>query len=425
MKKILLIYIVLMPFMSALALSEWLPLPLVFIWLVSPIILFKKKGLELTTQIHRDLGWIVMFFLGFLAMAYSPLPLGIKNLNYSAAMIVCYLSFFLLVRIMLTHTQVRWSDISNASHVALAVLSLATIFEFYTASFHGVYFSDIIPFAHEDLNIANLVNDNFKRPRAFSLEPGFTALAFECLWPLTFLDFKTRRFSFWIHTFYGTAFILLASAAAIGCLIVAVLVVWLNRGLDWRNFLKVSTAIILVLVPLSLSESGQELLWSVFGRKVDIFTLDVSDGADGVSALFRLSTYKTGLSIVAAFPVGVGWGGVGQAFFQGISLPVDATLMGSGMLSLYLDIAVASGVLGLFAFLWFIGLRISCVLSSTRPESVFVSCALISVCFHHVFITELQLPFLWFMLALADKFVIEREKLITSPKKMLLVRKVL
>ncbi len=68
------------------------------------------------------------------------------------------------------------------------------------------------------------------------------------------------------------------------------------------------------------------------------------------------------------------------------------------------------------AFFWFVGIRIHGALLSQRPYTVFVSCALISVFFHNVFITEFQSPFLWFLLALADKMVFERELVVAHDK---------
>lgn len=414
MKALVITYVLLMPFMSALAPAEWFPLPLVLLMLAIPILLLRRSGPPLSVMLSRDAGFLVMFALGLFAMPFSPLPLGAKTVNYSAAFLVCYVVFFVGGRFLLTQRSIGWPDILTASHVSLTFLSVATIFEFYLASFHGVFFADIIPFAHPDLTIANLVNDSFKRPRAFSAEPGFTALAFECLWPLAFADFGSRRRGLWRHGLYALAFILLASAAGMVCLLAAGAVVWVVRVRDVRGVLGFVGVAVVVLLPLVLTQVGQDLLWSVIGRKLDIFSFDVSDDSDGVTALVRLVTYETGLSFVENFPLGIGWGAVAQAFSQGTALPINAVLNGSGMLSLFLDIAVASGLLGLFAFLCFIGVRIRSVFRSGNPHSTYVAVALISVCLHHCFITELQFPFIWFLLALADRIAFEKDVPVAS-----------
>lgn len=408
MKIIIIIYVILMPFMSALAPIEWLPLPLVLLILVMPILLMHRSGPKLSVLLRRDLGFVMMFVLGLAAIPFSPLPIGVKTLNYSAALLVCYLTFFIGVRFILLDRRIDWSVISFASHIALTFLSLAILFEFYLASFHGLFFSDVIPFVHKDLTIANLVNENFKRPRAFSAEPGFTALAFECLWPLTLLKPVDKRRAMWRHVLYAFGFFLLASAAAIVCLLISIFIVWSVKIRNVKDVLGIAGIVMLVSTPILITDVGRELLWSIIGRKIDIFTFNVSDDSDGVTALVRLTTYQIGLSLVESFPRGLGWGSIAQVFSQGGTLPIDGMLSGSGMLSLYLDIAVGAGLVGLFVFIWFIAVRIRCVLRSPKPHSINASVALISVCLHHSFITEFQFPFIWFLLALADRIAYER-----------------
>jgi hypothetical protein len=414
MKALVVTYVLLMPFMSALAPAEWFPLPLVLLMLAMPTLLLRRSSPPFSVMLVRDAGFIAMFALGLFAIPFSPLPPGPKTVNYSAAFLVCYLVFFVGVRFLLTQRKITWADILAASHISLTFLSLATILEFYLASFHGLFFSDIIPFAHSDLTIANLVNDSFKRPRAFSAEPGFTALAFECLWPLAFADFGSRRRGIWRHVLYALGFLLLASAAGMVCVLVAAAVVWAIRVRDVRGVIGFVGIALVVLLPVVSTQVGQDLLWSVIGRKLDILSFDVSDDSDGVTALVRLVTYETGLTLIENFPLGVGWGAVAQAFFQGSTLPINAVLNGSGMLSLFLDIAVGSGLLGLFAFLCFIGVRVRDVFRSRNPHSTYVAVALISVCLHHCFITELQFPFIWFLLALADRIAFAKDVLVAS-----------
>ena len=394
------VYVLLMPFMSALAVTEILPLPLVFLVILAPFVISAAGAFA--PDLRRDVGFFLAFALGCAAMLGSPIPLGSKNLNYPAAILVSYLMFFFVVRAWVQQPKITWTLVSTAAHLCLVVLSIAIIVEFYLASFHGIFYSDLIPFAHGDLNIADLVTADFKRPRAFAAEPGFTALSFECLWPLTFAGRRGRRVP-GLHFLYGCAFSLLASAAAIASLSIALLVVWLVRSRASRGLFQLGSIVLFVAVVLGTTETGQEIAWSVIGRKFDLASFDAAPNDSAVTVVDRLTTYAVGLQLILSHPFGIGWGTLGQAFFTNASLFDVGPLAGSGMLSFYLDVAVASGGLGLLAFLFFVGRRVVGALRSKHPMAPYVAVALISLCIHHAVVTEFQFPFFWFALTLADK----------------------
>lgn len=404
MRLTLLIYVLLMPFMSALAPAEWFPLPLLFLMLIAAGIAVRPSGLSLSRAFRRDAGFWIMFSSGVLGMVFSSLPGGMKNLNYSLAILVCYMFFFCVVRALVCMPDVRWRDIGRACQISLSFLSLAVILEFYLASFHGIFFADIIHFAHDDLTVANFITPDFKRPRAFSAEPGFTALAFECLWPLSFL---ARRQQKWRHLLFALGFMLLASAAAASCALLAAAIVWVFLSRNLRSAFRFALILVAVLALLMASDAGQDAVWVVFGRKLDIAAVDLApDAADTLTLFDRLNSYDVASTLLEQHPFGVGWGSLGQAFADRLSIPEIGLLNGSGLLNLYLDIAVAAGAIGLLGWLWFLGLRLRELLSSAEPQARYLAMALLTVCLHHVFVTEIQFPFLWFGLALADKFAL-------------------
>jgi hypothetical protein len=399
-------YMLLMPFMSALAPSAWLPLPLLLLLLVLPWLLARRAGPDLTTGLRLDAGFLLALGLGVLAVLWGPLPLGTKHYNYIAAVAVSYSLFLVAVRSWLCDPGLNLPKIGAGAHLALAVLSVAVIAEFLLASFAGYFLSDLIPFAHDDLNVANLVTEPFKRPRAFAHEPGFTALAFECLWPLTLLA-PARR---WRHGLYGLAFVLLASAAAIVAFSVALTVLWLVRSRSLKGLLLALTVVAAAAGAVMVSETAADIAWTVVGRKFDIGTaLAAGEDAGGetVTAFERASTYLVGLELLSSHPFGVGWGSLGEAFATDALLPEVGALRGSGMLSLYLDVAVASGWLGLAGMLWFVIGRVVGLLRCGEPAAGPVACALMAVGFHHLLITEFQFPFLWFAIAVADRLLLE------------------
>jgi O-Antigen ligase len=399
-------YVVLMPFMSALAPSEWLPLPLLLLLLALPWLLRRRDGPSLGQALARDTGFLLAFALGLVGILWAPLPVGAKHLNYSAAVVVSYGLFFVAVRAWLHHPAVTLQWIGVCAHRSLTLLSLAIALEFVLASYFGIFFADLVPFAHADLNVANLVSDAFKRPRAFAQEPGFTALAFECLWPLTLLAPRSP----WRHLLYLLGFALLASAAAMLAFAFAGAVVWLAHRRNLRSLLIVALGAGLLAALAAFTETGAEVMWAVLGRKLDLGAAadDVVTG-DAVTVVDRVSTYLIGWQLLQDHPFGIGWGSLGQAFATQLALPEIGGLRGSGMLSLYLDVAVAAGWLGLACLLAFVGRRVLAVLRSNDPRAAAVAMGLLAVAFHHALITEFQFPFFWFALAMADRFAADQE----------------
>jgi hypothetical protein len=406
MRTIFFCYVLLMPFMSALAPAEWFPLPLILLLVAAPLVMLGRHTMPIEYAIRRDLGLLLMWLCGCVAILFSPIPAGSKNINYSIAMLTCYLFFFCVARAMTLQARLNWFDVAKAARICLAFLSLAVIVEFYLASFHGIFFADIIHFAHKELNAANFVNENFKRPRAFSTEPGFTALSFECLWPLTLLDARLGRHR-WLHGLYLVAFAMLASAAALACMLAALAVLWLARSRDVRVMVRFVAILLLIGLPVVLTDAGQEALWVLFGRKFDIVAVDALPDGDVLTLFDRLNSYDIGFDLLLKHPLGIGWGTLGQSFADSLPVSDAGSLSGSGMLNLYLDVAVASGLVGLLGWLHFVGLRVRDALGSPHSAAPYVAVGLLSVTFHHLFVTEFQFPFLWFGLLLADKLALQ------------------
>ncbi len=401
----LIAYAILMPFMSALAPTQWTPLPLIFIALAAPWIILNAKRPHLLELLRLDAGFLLAWAIGCLAIFKSPLGPGTKNANYALAFLVSYAAFLVFIRAWVVGTRIDWDIVVRAANASLTFLSCAVILEFFTASFLGVFFSDVIPYAHDKLEVGNLFVEGLRRPRAFSAEPGFTALAFESLWPLTWM--ASRR-NWRRQALYLLGFMLLASAAAVVSLAFASLFVWVVRGRSVKPLMKVLVIIAPVALLIAATDLGREAFWSALGRKFDVVGLEEAAGNDAVTVLDRLSAYSTGLSLFINQPAGIGWGTLGEAFASGGSLPDVGTVTGSGMLSLYVDVAVASGWAGLVLFAWFIWNRVFRVVRCAHELAPLVTISLAAVATHHALITEWQFPFLWFSLALADKLLLDR-----------------
>lgn len=421
MRQIFFSYMFVMPFMSAFAPTEWLPLPLILLIAALPFVMAGRRTIPLDFSARRDAGIVLMWLSGCLAILFSPISAGVKNVNYSIAMLICYVFFFCVTRAITLQARLAWTDVAVAARICLGFLSIAVVLEFYLASFHGVFYTDVLHFAHKDLTEAYFVNENYRRPRAFSAEPGFTALAFECLWPLTLIGGGGIWRRWWLHALYFAAFTVLASAAAMACLLSAMGIVWLLRNRDWRILTQFSATLLIIFLPMIGTESGQEIFWALFGRKFDLLAVNALPIGNAITLFDRLNSYEVGFDLLLSHPFGIGWGTLGQAFVERIPLGNAGMLNGSGLLNLHLDIGVAAGLLGLAGWLIFVGVRLRDVVTSPLKPSIYLAVALLSLFLHHLFVTEFQYPFLWFALALADKLALESrfvDRAAATPKQL-------
>lgn len=98
-EKIISVYILLIPFISAFSFSPWLPLPLAFMMLISIYILFSRQfkiGL-----FKRDWEILVMIVFGIIGFVFSTLYFGYKNINHTFAIVSSVLFYYFLPKNLL------------------------------------------------------------------------------------------------------------------------------------------------------------------------------------------------------------------------------------------------------------------------------------------------------------------------------------
>ncbi|WP_068816443.1 O-antigen ligase family protein [Phormidesmis priestleyi] len=398
---ILRMHILVMPFISAFSISPWLPLPLVLMALVTIFALLTAR-LKFTKE---DVEIFLVIVLGIIAMMFSTDYLGAKNLNHTAAILTSVVFFFITVKSLLRKVK-SLEVFGEAFAVSLAIVSAFVVVEFIGSNFFGIKFVDVIPYGQIDLSDASVAG-YFIRPRGFAEEAGHMAVFYELALPLSFLYFKDKPFiiqaSYYLPVL-GT-FILLVSATAFVALPVALMIVSLSNIRSKSSLVIVIVVSLLVVIALS-SDLSRSYLDQTVGARLQIFS-DPSEQSN-FSAFDRARRFRDALSLFVSAPFGIGWGTVSQMavdsqIFAGIQV-VDA-----GLISLYAEVLIASGLIGLALFLKFIVARIIGLSKIRSLESRLVLVAVLSLSIHYTFISNYWFPMIWFALAAAD-VIIQKDK---------------
>lgn len=186
------------------------------------------------------------------------------------------------------------------------------------------------------------------RPRGLSEEAGHMALFYEFALPLSFLYLRTKPLLFQISCCAPifSAYVLLGSAASFLALPIAILVSALVNIRSKKSLIIVLVLSILCVIMLS-SEVSQDYINNTVGIRFTTL-INPAEGSNS-SALDRNERYSNALLIAFNAPLGIGWGASSQLAVDGQSIS-GITLENAGLVSLYAEILVATGVLGLFLF---------------------------------------------------------------------------
>jgi len=393
-EKIIQIYILLIPFVSAFAINSWLPLPLIFMIIVSIYVIFSRQ-LKFFTE---DWEIFLVIILGIVGFVFSLSYFGVKNINHTLAILTSVFFFYIVPKSLL----IKFKSVNvfvNYVVISLAIVSAFVIIEFIGSNYFGINFLNLIPYTRSDLGDATVVGQ-YIRPRGFAEEGGHMALFYELSLPLSFLYFKNKGFLsqifFYIPVFTG--FILLFSSAAFICIIVALTALF-SLNIRSKKSFALSVAMICIVLLVIVSDVTKPFVEATVGVRVATF-LNPSQGYNS-SASERLQLYQNALVVFLSAPLGIGWGMTSQIAsekqrFSGIAFE-DA-----GFINLYAEILVACGFLGLILFIKFIGKRIVRLARSRSFESQMVFLSVFSLSLHYIFISNYWFPMLWFSLALAD-----------------------
>lgn len=398
-QRLLQIFIVLMPFLHALGLGTWGPLPLVFAILAMALGLLAGAHHWVWLQ-KSDLFLFGTLVCGVIAIFMNFEFAGSKNLNHTLALLVTIAVFYIWMRAWLLSAHIDLDRLGAAATLALMISSIAIIFEFWSANGPGFFLADVIPYSTDELPFATVLGD-FRRPRGLAAEPGFSAMVFEGLAPLAYLYLRPRRQILLLCApFILLGFALTFSAGGICALLVAALLLAsAGRGAAFKVLLGVLMLAVVLLVAFG-QEAIVDITTQLIGRK--IAGLFVEGDIDVANATGRYEAYRAGFEMIGAYPNGIGWGMVSQMFDSGRALEGVPILTSKGLLSFYLEILVCSGYVGLALYAVFHGLKIMQLVKSKQPHSSTILFGLLTLTLHHAFLLEFWFPMIWFYFALSD-----------------------
>jgi O-antigen ligase/polysaccharide polymerase Wzy-like membrane protein len=395
-------FILTMPFLHALSLFPWLPLPLV---VATSILLLAAASLgwsSLIGVLPEDWLLIGCWTLGVAALSTHMGYLGSKNVTHSLAVITSVGVYFIGLRNWIARVGVDWDALGRAASWCALLLSIAVCGEFVLTNTTGLYFSDLMPFNVDQFQATETIF-GLKRPRGFAAEPSFTAMVFDLLLPLAYMHLSRARpliRGLWVCAVLP-GLLLLFSAGSIVSLGLAVLIVAIARTQRPMRSLIACGLIAILIACLFQIQAFVDAFDFVVGRKLE--DLFVRGDVDVSTHLGRNEAYRAAFVLIGSEPLGVGWGAVSQMFDSGVALPGQTVLPGRGLLSLYLEIGACTGVLGLLMFGVFQGVKIAAVWRSTHPYSTYLLVGVLALSIHHAFVLEIWFPMLWFSLALVDR----------------------
>ncbi|MEH1904711.1 MAG: O-antigen ligase family protein [Nostoc sp.] len=403
--KLAQLYIMLVPFITAFSLTRWLPLPLLYMMPVS-IYLIVIRRLKIFKE---DLEIILMVILGITGMFFALDKLGIKNLNYISAIFTSIFFFYIVFKSLINRFK-SINVLASSLAFSLAFVSIFIIIEFIVSNYLGITISDFVPYGNTNKLTDATLMGSIIRPRGLAIEAGHMATFYELALPLSFIYLKDKPLSILIsyYSLVLSGYILLFSAASFVALPLAILVSAVIRIRSKSSIALVIGIVMITFIALS-SDIARPYINETVGVRLEIF-LDPSQRENSV-ADDRSDIYQTISNLFLVAPFGIGWGTASQMAvdneaFAGIMMPE-----GGGFISLYGEILIASGLLGLLLFLRFITKKIIQLLRLSSLESQLVLIAVLSLSIHYIFISNYWFPMLWLSLVLADH-VYKNEKFI-------------
>lgn len=394
--RFLQVFIVVIPFLHALGIGAWLPLPMLVAG-CALIAALATGGARWIWFERSDLWLVAMLACGCVPLLVFMDYAGQKNLNHFFAFTVTLALFYVFMRAWIAESGITIEQVSNAATIGLAIAAGAVVFEFALVNTFGVYLSAFLPYSADQMPEARVLED-LLRPRGLAAEPGFSAMVFEALVPLSLPTLmKHRTLLFTVGPLALAGFLLLFSAGAICSLIVAsALMIAAGRGLGLKVLL-----FVLVLTGLALFFAGGELLTWLFDQVVGRKITDLMEG-DGVQDIAgRYVAYRVAWESSIAHPFGIGWGMISQIFSSGVQVPDVPEIQSRGLLSLYLEVLVAAGVPGVLCLLIFLVRQIIKLARLDDPTRLPILFGLLALAIHHMFVLEFWFPMLWFYLALS------------------------
>jgi hypothetical protein len=337
-----------------------------------------------------------LLIYGALTWFLYPADIGADRVRASSQWAAAIGIAWIGVRRWILVSEIQFSELSKVAFYSAITLSIFVIFEFFLSNIFGLYLSDVFYFSVDKFPQATVFTDSIQRPRGFSAEAGFTSMVFELLLPLS--SFHWKRVNVIQKTFYiaisGIAVLLLLSSAAIISFTFSLLI--LNAVRKGGKIYLVLISVVVFWIVLTIFRSQE--LTAIFGYKfLEFFDPLKYASAEGS----RQEALAAGQYLLSQNWLGIGWGTVLQDGKIPGSL-IDQLIYGNGLISLWLEFAVATGVIGITLFL---GVVVNLLYQLSKIPTIEATSCFLALCMlvlHHVAVFEQWFPMLWFALALSQ-----------------------
>ncbi|WP_144243825.1 hypothetical protein [Sphingopyxis sp. MWB1] len=393
MRYFLYAYIILIPFLHALSPVPIQTIGFILLVAISPFVLL-TRGIEPGVFLRQDICLFITLIWGFVAWWLYPVPIEMDRVQGGVQWLSSVVFSLIIVRKLIIISRVTIEDIGRAASLAVILLSIGIIADFYLANIEGVRLSDIIPYSVDKFPEAEVLG--LQRPRGLTVEAGFNGIIFECLAPFSVYYFLKNRnlLSIVAIAMASLGGILIFSLSTIFAVAVSISLLFLIKS---RSFFSLFFVAIFVpsLVYMALSN---QFLFDLFGYKIADF-LDIANY--NVFAVGRQGSLLVGIQLFLENILGIGWGTVLQeATIPGTA--IDYSLDGGSLISLWLELLVATGIIG-FGFFAYVFVKNAKGLVEKRGRaSDFIFVSLVAVSLHHIFVYDLWFPMIWFSLAVAQ-----------------------
>jgi hypothetical protein len=398
LRGLLYAYVILMPLLHALSPLPILSTNVALLAVATPFALFATRPSGLRFG-RSDLLIVAVLLYGVAAWLWYPTDTEQSRVQGTLQWAFSFIGLWLLVRRWIVASEVSFYEVSRACFYAALMLSACIVWEFVLANISGHFFSDYIPFSIEEFPKANVFGSSLLRPRVFSAEAGFTAMAFELFLPLSIIYYKSiselTKYIYIILCLIGV--VLLFSVASIISIVIALALLNFARGAS-RVVSLLTISVILGYVFVSTGLLDIEYLpfykiWEYF----DSSNYSLLQGS-------RQEAIAAGWKLVSENWLGVGWGTV----LQEAKIPgseIDRMILGTGLISLWLELVVATGIPGALLFAIYIFGLVARLARMRRPEGDACFVAVVALLLHHTAVYEVWFPMLWFALALAQVLI--------------------
>lgn len=398
-RSALYVFIWLLPFVSAFALTGTLTLSV--LWSVVLLVLYifgvLRKGIVANPLKIENLllgGFFVFVFIGYLINGF----LEVKPTNHLVAYFVTVFIFFILINQVMHGLGRSWDSVWSIARVlfySMMFVSIFTMAEFALRVFANINVNDFIPRPHRGVYVSSALDRLLARVRGFAEESGQHAMMMETFAPVSIYfalnKWDAPKIIRWacavilglslLFTFSAGAFIFLPLAItfALGYFLLFrhVRPIYLMGG--------VAVALLLNLATLPLiGVTIVGLVVTIVGGKIG-GSASLSDRTD------RFSAFAEFYESADTFHRIVGFGPSG---FRVADLE-------KSILSLYPTILFEGGLFGFLFFVSFLAYIFYIIVKIEHQVKVFLMIGFISCCSHYAIVAGYWRPWLWFLCALA------------------------